>query len=104
MINKAEKSLFELIKSINKRPAMYGINKVEDIQLIILGYYFNSTEDNYNNFNDEFKIFANKEFEIAGDNDWSGLIRFPSASDQHSIELFSNLFLKFLAVKNVIVS
>jgi len=52
-----KEKLNELITAITKRPAMYGVNKVEDIELIILGYTACSAvaEDNVKDFNTAFR-------------------------------------------------
>lgn len=85
-----------LIDSIINRPAMYGVNKVEDIQLIIFGYTACASQSP-NDLNDfgEFRSFVNKHFDSMGDHDWARLIRFYSASDKHSIELFSELYHRY---------
>jgi len=93
-----KEKLIELITAITKRPAMYGVNKVEDIDLIILGYITCSAvvQGNALDFNTEFRNYVNKDFEMKGDHAWPRLIRFHSANDSHSIELFSKLFFKYL--------
>ena len=93
-----KEKLIELIKAITKRPAMYGVNRVEDIELIILGYTACSAviQENASDFNIEFRRYINTHFEMAGDHSWQRLIRFHSGSDSHSIELFSILFSKYL--------
>jgi hypothetical protein len=93
-----KEKLIELITAITKRPAMYGVNKVEDFALIIFGYIACSAvaQGTSSDFNTEFRNYVNKDFEMTGDHDWPRLIRFHSASDSHSIELFSKLFSKYL--------
>ena len=93
-----KEKLNELITAITKRPAMYGVNKVEDIELIILGYTACSAvaQDNVSDFNTAFRNYVNTHFEMTGDYAWPRLIRFHSGSDSHSIELFSKLFFKYL--------
>ena len=93
-----KEKLIELITAITKRPAMYGVNKVEDIALIILGYTACSAVmgNNESDFNTEFKSFINTHFAMTGDHDWPRLIRFHSGGNLHSIELFSFLFSKYL--------
>jgi hypothetical protein len=96
------KHLFELIAAIIKRPAMFSVNRVEDIQLIIFGYSTCAIQDsdNLENFGELFRTFVNEHFESRADHDWARLIRFHSASDIHSIELFADLLNKFKQESN----
>lgn len=77
---------------IIERPAMYCVNNVEDLWLIIFGYTMGIQDNESNNFMSEFRVFVNKYFKSKDDVDWSRLIRFHSSSDKHSIELFSEIF------------
>ena len=90
--------LIELIKGIIKRPAMYGVNSVEDIALIIFGFNFcaSASQGKETDFNAKFRSYINKHFEMSGDNDWPRIIRFHSGGNLHSVELFSILFSQYL--------
>jgi hypothetical protein len=93
-------TFLELLHSITERPPMYGVNNVEDIHFIIMGYQFalydNPEKEKFNNFLSQFREFINKDFETGVDYDWVRLIRFHSGGDKHSIELFSSLLNKYL--------
>ena len=66
---------------------MFGVSKFEDLNYIIMGYMFSQNDDEVCGIMDRFKVCANKKFD--NDNtDWVRLIRFYSASDSHSLELF----------------
>lgn len=81
------------ITEILDRPAMYCVNNVEDLNLIIWGYLMGLQSKEDNNFMVYFRELTNKHFKSKKDTDWSRLIRFYSASDKHSIELFSQIFI-----------
>ena len=85
-----------------KRPAMYGLNKVEDIKLLFLGvrlFCFNNSLLS-NEFETGFNVFVNafftKEHNFKEPHDWSKLIRLYSGSDKHSLELFGRFFYEYL--------
>lgn len=102
MEKKSIDKLFELIYAIIKRPAMYQVSKVEDLYLVIFGYTcaIKGDESVYiQSFREEFRDFVNEhfaeDFTAKKDHDWVRLIRFYSAGDIHSIELFGQLFEQF---------
>lgn len=94
--------LFKLILSITERPAMYQVSKVEDIYLVIFGYLTGCQSDSLNDFHENFRAFVNKhfaeDFTSKSDYDWPRLIRFYSAGDKHSVELFGQLFNEYVKV------
>lgn len=98
-------TFLELLFSIIERPAMYGVNNVEDINFIIKGYQFalydNPEKEKFNNFLSQFREFINKDFETGADYDWARLMRFHSGGDSHSIEIFSRLLNKYLTSSNL---
>jgi hypothetical protein len=89
-----KEKLIELITAITKRPAMYGVNKVEDIDLIILGYITCSAvvQGNALDFNTEFRNYVNKDFEMKGDHAWPRLIRFIQLTTRIPSNYFQNCF------------
>lgn len=102
MKNDCLERLFELIQATVKRPAMYCVSKVEDIALIIFGYTWALTKDETSaiaDFRENFRDFVNEhfaeDFTSKKDHDWARLIRFYSAGDMHSVELFGQLFEQF---------
>ncbi len=89
----------DLMSHVTERPAMYQVNRVEDIYLMTLGYKLALTGDEVEVFSDflvSFGVFVNERFDSKEDVDWVRLIRFYSASDSHSINLFNKIFLDFL--------
>ena len=98
-MNRVEKFI-QSIKNIIKYPGMFGINKVEDIEFIFMGYEFACVGNKKNNalfdFTHEFKKHVNKWAGSKIERNWSRVIRYNSASDIHSLELFKKLFESFL--------
>ncbi len=90
----------KLIREINKRPGMYAVNRVEDINLIIFGYSyapFDSEEkQSLSQLLADFRAFVNNHYERKDNYDWVKLIRFYSGSDSHTRETFADLFSKFV--------
>lgn len=87
----------EFLLFVVDKPGVYGINKVEDIHFMCAGYQKAlNGGDKVNDFLFEFRKFINEHFESNDDHDWVRLIRFYSASDRHSIELFGRLLNEYL--------
>ena len=90
----------EFIDQLTTRPAMYSINKVEDIKLIMFGYCNALKGEERQEIDDllsSFRVYINENSDLAGDNDWPRVIRFFSGGDRHSIELFTYKFKSFLS-------
>lgn len=87
---------FSLINGVINRPAMYGVNNIEDLGLVIFGYNAAFEENELDELLFNFRTFINKEFDSNGDHDWIRLIRFYSGGDRHSLELFKDKFNSFL--------
>ena len=89
----------EFVTGIINKPGLYGVNKIEDIYFIILGYRAAMTGlvnvEQLNKFLYRFRKFVNEHFETKSDTDWCRLIRFYSGSDLQSIDLFGKLFSNF---------
>jgi hypothetical protein len=96
----------KFIQDINEAPGMYLVNKVEDVDLIILGYLsaqiddleYESIKAVLNTFND----FVNKYYETNEDYQWARLIRFNCSTDLITREMFAKLFSEFIQTKNFI--
>ncbi len=89
----------EFIKAVLDRPAMFCVNNVEDLSLFLTGYNYGSANEETNNILSDFRDFVNKHFESKDDVNWPRLIRFYSASDHHSLEVFRKLFFNFIETK-----
>ena len=87
-----DEKLYSFIQKVVERPAMYSVNNVEDLHLIIQGYLMGSKKEENGSFILYFREFSNKYFRSKNDIDWVRLIRFHSASDKHSLELFLRIF------------
>ena len=91
----------ELIQAINKRPGMFGVSKVEHVQLVILGFTrgapYNESVSGFISELDQFvrnNYGENKEFQ------WVKLIRLYCGGDWDSLKQFSRLFDEFLEARN----
>jgi hypothetical protein len=93
---------YNLISAIVNRPAMYGVQNIEGLSLIILGMSISSAgiSEFAVDFNSKFRFFINNKYKDdfkskTLDFDWPRLVRLYSASDRHSLELFGSLFNEF---------
>jgi len=86
----------ELIKAINKRPGMYHVSRVEDYELIFIGFRFSWNDKSVDEFIQEFDLWVGKKWENLSAYGWSKLIRLNCGGDSHSLELFSKLFNEYL--------
>jgi len=93
---------YKLISSIVNRPAMFGVQDIEGLSLMIFGMSISSGElsEIATDFNSKFRIFLNKKYKDdfkskTLDFDWPRLVRLYSASNQHSLALFGSLFNEF---------
>lgn len=95
-----ERQLFiDFVNMILKRPAMYQVNKVEDLWLVMFGYQCSLSEGANKNIGDmllDFRKFVNKDFDSKEDFSWDKLVRLYSGSDSHSLELFNQVFSQFI--------
>ncbi len=93
----------KFINAINERPGMYGVNRVEEMGLVILGYKYAIFEKEENElltqFMVEFREFVNHRYEHKDNFDWVKLIRLYSGSDSHTREMFADLFNQFIESK-----
>jgi hypothetical protein len=96
--------LYNIIENLIKMPGMYGINKIEDIHFILFGGNLFASDEIHlelEEFQSQFKTYINnyfkKDYKFEGDYDWYRLIRLYSFSDKNSIEMFGELFHRFLS-------
>lgn len=90
--------LIKFIDGVNKRPAMFGVNNVKELSLLINGFIYGLQVNNYKGR--DLELFQNQFREIVRakvmmDNEsysWDGMILFHSASYLHSIELFKECY------------
>ena len=99
--NSAVLKFIDFVNMIITRPAMFNVNNVEDLNLVIFGYIYGISSsglsgEDLNRITEDYRQFVNKEFDSPSDTDWSRIIRFYSGGDRHSLELFKIKFDKFL--------
>lgn len=84
----------EFVKALIQRPAMYGISRVEDFDLVFLGYITAEKEHNIeiSNFLIGFRKYVNYQFDLNQEAEWYRIIRFYSSSESNSITLFARYF------------
>lgn len=95
--NKVEKFL-QFVYHIVERPGMYGVNEIDDLYFITLGYQYSDLEgtSDISELLDGFRDFLNKRYKTNDNHDWPKLIKLYSGSDRHSIELFGRLLGEYL--------
>jgi hypothetical protein len=87
------------VRSVIQRPALFEVNKIEDMSLIILGFHSGLDHEDQNvifNFLQNFKKFVRGHFNFEEESTWQRLIRFYSGGDQSSLFLFDKLFEEFI--------
>lgn len=96
--------VIELIRLLITKPAIFGINRIEDVDLVIKGYFHKSYNKEIEAFFILFNDFVNRIYfkDRKKDFEWVKIIRFNTSSDSHSIKLFSSLFEKFLETRDSI--
>lgn len=96
-----QETFTSILDEVLSKPGMYRLQKVEDIEIFILGEIIFHRNVEIEEWSSTFTKFVEKNVDsrLKGFN-WSRIIRLYSGSDSHSIELFKTLFQKFL-VENV---
>jgi hypothetical protein len=94
------KKWYKLLENIQKRPAMYGIQKVEDVFLFHMGYAMSLsdrgiTDEDLNDFSENFTKFVVEDYAAPSHCNWSTAIRLYSTSDTGSVELFFEELAKY---------
>lgn len=104
------KFILELNNCIN-RPFLYHVNSIDDIHCFVRGYLTalsnvdcKCTENSKEIFElmDSFNEYILEKYKCK-DTNWAKLIRFRSADDRNSIELFGKLFSTFLETNKITV-
>ncbi len=88
------------LELIRKRPFMYGVQRVEDIFLMSMGYgealdKANAIDDDFEHFNKGFMDFVVDDFNAPSHCNWSTAIRMYSTSDLSSLDLFFEELAKY---------
>jgi hypothetical protein len=91
---------YKLLGEIQKRPALYGIQKVEDIFLFYMGYSMSLsargvTDEDLDDFSANFTKFVVEDYEAPAHCNWSTAIRLYSSSDNAGVELFFEELAKY---------
>jgi hypothetical protein len=94
------KNWYTYLELIRKRPSVYGIQKVEDIFMLHLGYYeaigkSNAVDEDFEHFSTGFMDFVIADYNAPAHCSWCTAIRLYSASDIASVELFFEELAKF---------
>jgi hypothetical protein len=94
-----------LLDSIQKRPTMYGIQKVEDIFLFHLGYNLSHShttinDESLNDFTFNFSQFVVKDYNAPSHCNWCTAIRLYSSSDSESVAIFFEELAKYRSGKS----
>lgn len=86
----------EKLDTVLVRPAMFGVQKIEDIQIIFFTEFFLNKNESVEKWSGRFSDFVIKDANCDLNNfHWSKIIRLHSGSDAHSLELFKQLREKF---------
>ncbi|AFM05801.1 hypothetical protein Fleli_3481 [Bernardetia litoralis DSM 6794] len=97
------KELLSLFDALSKSYGLFGVNKVEDINYLILGLrWSNNSSLEIAKFMHGFSRFIEKKFEINRQTDWERNIRLISFSDAHTLELFKESFFEYCKKENVL--
>lgn len=92
----------KLIDAVCKHPAVYSINRVEEIDILINGYLFGTGDkETISDFMSKFNSFVVQKFDIGTGYNWVKLIRLNTGGDLHTIELFDILYNEFKATRSV---
>lgn len=94
------KHWYTLLTNMQKRPALYGIQRAEDIFLFCSGYTMaldaaGITDEDMEHFSSGFMPFVIEDFNAPSHCNWCMAIRLYSASDSASVELFFEELAKF---------
>jgi len=99
-MNKTLTEFIDFVAAMTKRPGMFGINNVEDLNLVVLGYTVATKDNTVEELLGAFTEFINRDFDTNNSYHWALVLRLNSAtSDHHSLKLFGDIFSKFLAAK-----
>jgi hypothetical protein len=105
------RDFYDFIKFIIEKPGVFAVNKIEDINFIIIGYEYGSkdiADPDLEKFQSGFNGFLCNKYnmnwkllELDSEVHWCRLIRFFSGSDSHTINLFRDNFKDFFNYEKV---
>lgn len=101
--NNSIKKFIEFVLEVCKRPAMFHVNRVEELNVICIGFQCALTDNDAKSLNEflgDFREYVNHHFEMNSNYNWDSVIRLHSGSDLHSLPLFQRLFKDYLVTKN----
>jgi hypothetical protein len=93
--------LYDLIRNIQKRPAMYlGQPSITHLRTFLAGYFFarhqlGEPETNQEKHFDNFQTWIQEKFKIASSQSWDKIILFFSQDEHKALEQFFELFDEF---------
>jgi hypothetical protein len=101
MIEEECKEFITLIKFMVKKPGIFGVNQVEDIWFVSLGYTARKSRESeaVSKMLSLFQKFVNRKFSISENLDWHKLIKLYSGSNLGSIRVFGELFEEFCSME-----
>jgi hypothetical protein len=93
-------NLYSTLVKIQKRPVLCGIQKVEDIYMLLMGYTlaldnFKVVDADEQDFNKNFTQFVIDDYNAPSHCNWCTAIRLYSTSDSASVELFFEELAKY---------
>ncbi len=91
----------DFVSGVLRRPGMYQVNNIEDLNLLIFGFSIGCNSKEVFSLLDDYRLFVNQEFKSTNNYDWARLIRFYSSGDLQSLDLFKSKFKSFLKYKNI---
>ncbi len=99
MIEKGLRSFIQLINGICKRPAMFQVNNVNDLGILILGFTLALEKPQsvtISCFLSDFNMFVNEHYNTQESYRWDKVIMFFSGSDFDSLQKFNELLEAFI--------
>ena len=93
--------LYDLIRNIQKRPAMYlGQPSITHLRSFLSGYFFarhqlGASETDQEKHFDNFQTWIQQKFKITTSQSWDKIILFFSQDEQKALEQFFELFDEF---------
>ena len=91
-------NIVDLIKIIEKRPAMYiSYNSISCLKSFIDGYYFRNTNDEIGmNILNDFSKWLQSLYDLDDKKGWEKIILFYSQDEADALKNFFNFFNEFL--------
>lgn len=96
--------LYDKLKHLSDKPALFGIENIEDIRIFIFGIdcsidiYEVNTDDDYKDL-PNFQNWVKEKYDGGDTSSWVSLIRFNSINGNDSVKLFNLLLTEYLQQK-----